>query len=136
MFNNILFYIYLTDVLPSLGCAASFITVLGGFVAVGSLFVGSVMAHGNARFGEKDKDYLLGKATVKFGRRLALWLILPLIIAILTPSKNTMYLMGAGAAVEMAATNPQVQSVAYNSMKLLENKMAELVAEQEKSNKR
>lgn len=136
MFSSIPFYIYLTDVIPSIGCALAIMSVALGAALLLCTVLGGLETISNARYGENDRDFLRGKVLLTYAKKLRPWFFIVLILAVISPSRNTMYMMGAGAAVQIAAENPQVQSVAYNSMKLLENKMAELVAEQEKSNKK
>lgn len=88
--NNITWFIYLIDVFSTLDKAVSFLALMGMIASVMALFVSMIVPTNHS-------DYGLAKTTAK--RTIVATIIFGL-LAVLTPSTQTMYLMLGSEATE------------------------------------
>lgn len=67
-----------------------------------------------------------------FTKKIFPFIAVILVIVSLLPSKQTMYLMAASTVVMDVAQNERVQSIANNSLKIIEDKIKEYATEEKK----
>lgn len=125
-FNEVAWFFYWADIIPSFGIAAIILTIILGvlFVSIGTA-MWTAFSESHETFDKYDKYYIkedkerllenykpmgVGIPLTVTLVLLILWLTLP-IIAIFTPSSSTIYKMGASVIGEQLVQLEEVQEV-------------------------
>lgn len=116
--------VYLISVIPKIGAACLVILTLVSIFYLISLTSSSVDLDVYGRYGEDDPNVKKAKSLRKllFNK---LWIpIVLLFVAVVTPSKETLYTMVAAYGVEKVVQNPIAQDIASDGVDVLKQLMA------------
>lgn len=137
--NNLSWMIYLADVVGTIRPSFAFYAIAGSTVALLCLFFGSIPASydrwDSQGHIERSEDHYLfenyRKNVVKMGR-LMLMVSIPLgLIALVTPSSTTVYLIAASQAGETIVTDPEMKGI-FNDLKtIIKSKIKEQLPKQD-----
>lgn len=128
--------VYLISVIPKIGAACWFALVLVGIFYLISLISSSVDLDVYGHYGESNSHVNKAKALRKLLVK-KLWIpIILLFVAVVIPTKETLYTMVAAYGVEKVVQNPVAQDLASDGVDVLKQLMAkakkELVEESPK----
>jgi hypothetical protein len=101
--NSLSWFLYLADTLPNIGGFAIFIAILFGFVS--TLYV---VAKGLANSGDNDAKAFVSVPVVGYS---PLIFVLAVFVAILIPSKDTIYLIAGSEAGQFVVETPEAQEI-------------------------
>lgn len=86
-------WFYLCEVSDSIKFIAISGVIVVGLVLAGLLLFGFGFIAANVGYGEEDSDYKLGVALVKIAEKVMIPLAITLVLAVVIPSKETLYKM-------------------------------------------
>jgi len=116
--------VYLIAVIPKIGVAAWVILVLVGILYFVMTISSSVDLDVYGGYGEEHSSVKKARSTRKFMRN-KIWIPFTLlIVAVVVPSKETLYTMVAAYGVEKLVDNPVAQDLASDGVDVLKQLMA------------
>ena len=116
--NSISWFLYLADVVEKVGIFFSVLTVLGG---IGALFLLIIMAIHNTEHRHRDEKY----PWWWFALLILTWFFFAS-VAVLSPSKDTLYMIAGSEITETVVNTPEAKEILDETRKAILNQIKEL----------
>lgn len=123
--NDLSLLLYFADVLGGLSKFLLFVGVVLLSVAGVTVFVGCMEMSVNSRHGPENNDYIRGKEWRDFGLKYLWVAVVAVVVSLLMPSRETMYMIAASEVGEEAIQTPEFAKMRKILNKYLDEQLSD-----------